>query len=284
METINDKKYHNIRLDIQRLKKLPTLSSNAEKIIALTTKETVHLDELVSVIENDPPIMSKVLSIANIAYFGFATSITSVKDALFKIGFKTLKNIALSVAVFSIFKGLGEKEKSYERLYKHSVITGLICKIISEDFLKTDHEEAFVAGMLHDIGLFALNFVFYDYFKEIEKALSPWNSLLATERKILGTDHTEIGKWLAEFWGFPEPLHYVIAHHHDMPNKIDKYANITAIVHLSSYIAEKLGYTNFENYYEIPFYKEETYNILSLPELNELISHTKSIISETEGI
>ncbi|GAB6183476.1 HDOD domain-containing protein [Thermodesulfovibrio hydrogeniphilus] len=284
METISEEIYHNIRIEIQRLKKLPTLSSNAEKIIELTTKENIHLDELVSSIENDPPIMSKVLSISNIAYFGFSTPITSIKDALFKIGFKTLKNIALSVAVFSIFKGHGEKEKSYERIFKHSVVTATICKIISQDFLKHDYDEAFVAGMLHDIGFFALNFAFYDYFKEIERALSSGDSLLVTEKKILGTDHTEIGKWLAEFWKFPESVCYVIAHHHELSNKVDKYAEINAIVHLSSYIAENLGYKLFEGFYENPFYKEETYKILCLPELNDLISHVKSIISEMEEI
>jgi len=100
-----------MRIDIQRLTKLPTLSYRAEKILNLTSKELTHLDELVYIIEKDPPIMSKVLGIANIVYLGHYKPITTVKEALFTIGFKTLKNIALSISIFSFLNPLKKKKK-----------------------------------------------------------------------------------------------------------------------------------------------------------------------------
>jgi len=273
-----------IRIDIQKLKKLPTLSYTAERILNLTSKELTHLDELVEIIERDPPIMSKVLGVANIVYLGVYKPITTVKDALLKIGFKTLKNIALSVSIFSLFKSSEEKEKSYRRLFKHSIATGTISQIISEKFLKEAPEENFTAGVLHDLGLFVLHYAFYEQFKKIQQALSEEPSFMKAEEKIIGTNHTEIGKWLADIWGLPEVVCDVIVYHHDIPQKSIKYAKTVALVQLSNFIAEKLGYYPFEASIDSEFYKERVYKILDLSEPEELILELKEIVKDVEEL
>ncbi len=271
-----------IRIDIQKLKKLPTLSENAEKIIRLTARENIHLDELVRVIEKDPPIMSKVLGIANIVYFGIDKPIVSIKDALLKIGFKILKNIALSVAIFSIFKVSGKRESSYRRLYMHSVMTATICKIISENYLKELIDDSFTAGMLHDIGLFALHYSFYESFKEVEKAVLSGVPLIEAEEKITGTNHLQIGRWLAECWGLPEIICDVISNHGRVPDPFTRNGKIIALVHLATHIAENLGYKLFDSSEGCTFYEKEVYEILSLPKKDELMSEIKTLLSETE--
>lgn len=275
---------NNIRIDIQKLKKLPTLSYTAEKIINLSSKELTHLDELVSIIEKDPPIMSKVLGVANIVYLGLYKPITTIKDALLKIGFKTLKNIALSVSIFSLFKSSEEKEKNYMTLFKHSIATGTICKIISEKFLKEPGDENFTAGVLHDIGFFVIHYAFYEHFKKIEEAILEENSFSKVEEKILGTNHSEIGKWLAEIWGLPEMICDVILYHNDLPQKSVKYSKNVALVHLSNFIAHQLGYYPFEVKIKSNFYKERVYKILNLPDVDELILELKEITREVENL
>ncbi len=273
-----------IRIDIQKLKKLPTLSYTAEKILNLTQKESTHLDELIEIIEKDPPIMSKVLGVANIVYLGVYKPITTVKDALLKIGFKTLKNIALSVSIFSLFKSSEEKEQSYTKLFKHSIATGTISQVISEKFLKEAGDENFTAGVLHDLGLFVLHYAFYEHFKKIEEALLEEPSLIKAEEKIIGIHHAEIGKWLAEMLGLPEIVCDVILYHHDIPQKSIKYAKTVALVQLSNFIAEKLGYYPFEVSIESAFYKERIYKILNLPEPEELILELKEIVKDMEEL
>ncbi|PMP71808.1 MAG: hypothetical protein C0186_02935 [Thermodesulfovibrio aggregans] len=273
-----------IRINIQKLKKLPTLSWTAERILNLTSKELTHLDELVNIIERDPPIMSKVLGVANIVYFGIYKPITTVKDALLKIGFKALKNIALSISIFSLFKSSQEKEKSYMRLFKHSIATGTVCQIISEKFLNEPSEDNFATGVLHDIGLFALNYAFYEQFQKIEQALSRENSLTQAEKKILGTTHSEIGKWLAEIWGLPEIFCDVILYHHEPPQKSVKYAKNVALVQLSNSIAEKLGYYPVEVKIESEFYREKVYKLLDVPEPEELVNELKEILKDVENL
>ncbi|GAB5045757.1 HDOD domain-containing protein [Thermodesulfovibrio sp. TK110] len=273
-----------IRIDIQKLKKLPTLSYTAEKILNLTSKELTHLDELVSIIERDPPIMSKVLGVANIVYLGLYKPITTLKDALLKIGFKTLKNIALSISIFSLFKSSPEKEKSYTGLFKHSIATGTVCQIISEKFLKEASEEYFTAGVLHDIGFFALHYAFYEKLQEIEEAFRESSSLKEAEEKIIGTNHSEIGKWIAEMWGLPEMVVEVILYHHDFPKKSLKYAKTVALVQLSNFIAEKLGFYPLQVKKESEFYKDRVYQILNLPEPEDLILELKEIVNEVENL
>ncbi len=273
-----------IRIDIQKLKKLPTLSYTAEKILNLTSKELTHLDELVSIIERDPPIMSKVLGVANIVYLGLYKPITTIKDALLKIGFKTLKNIALSISIFSLFKSSPEKEKSYTGLFKHSIATGTVCQIISEKFLKEASEEYFTAGVLHDIGFFALHYAFYEKLQEIEEAFREGSSLKEAEEKIIGTNHSEIGKWIAEMWGLPEMVVEVILYHHDFPKKSLKYAKTVALVQLSNFIAEKLGFYPLQVKKESEFYKDKVYQILNLPEPEDLILELKEIVNEVENL
>uniref|UniRef100_A0A7C4EK51 HDOD domain-containing protein n=1 Tax=Thermodesulfovibrio aggregans TaxID=86166 RepID=A0A7C4EK51_9BACT len=271
-----------IKVDIQMLKKLPTLSFSAEKIINLMAKESSHLEEFVDIIEKDPPIMSKVLGIGNIVYFGFYQPVTSIKDAILKIGFKLLKDIVLSVALFSLFKPMGEREKSYERLYRHSIATGAISQIISEKFLKDSTDNKFIAGILHDIGLFVLHYIYYDLFKQIEKEISEGASVLQAEKKIIGATHPEIGRWFAEIWGLPDFICEVIFYHHNIPEKTP-YPEDVAVVQLSNFIAERLGYMPFEVESQSELH-EGIFKILPVQDMDYLISELKEAISKVEQL
>lgn len=278
-------KFEKIRIEIQLLKKLPTLSYTAEKILNITAKESTHLDELVKIIENDTPIISKVLGVANIMYFGYSGSITNIKDAVLKIGFNNLKNIALSISIFTLFKTTKQRERTYRKLYRHSIATGVICNFISEKVIHEVYEDSFTAGILHDLGLFALHYLYYDAFIKIEDLVLQGKTLTEAENEVIETDHSIIGKWLADWWGLPEEIADVILFHHENPGILDldnKYKKIVAIVHLSNYIAETLGYGVFDRKAESKFYEAGVYSILPLPEVQDLINQIKSELSFEE--
>ncbi|MCX7988929.1 MAG: HDOD domain-containing protein [Thermodesulfovibrio sp.] len=268
-----------IRIQIQTLKKLPTLSHSAERILRLTNSELTHLDELINIIENDPPILSKVLSLANIICLGYSGPITNLKDALFKIGFNNLKNVALSISIFSLFKVSGQREKTYKRLFKHSVATGIISKYIAEEFLDIRDESSFTAGILHDLGLFALHHLYYEAFLKIENLVITGKNITEAENEVIDLDHSIIGKWLAEWWGLPEEIGEVILYHHEDPGKLDnKYRRNIALIHLANYVAEKIGYGIYDGGRESVFYESGVYSLLTLPEVGELVNHIKSEI------
>ncbi len=275
-----NKQIDKIRIEIQRLKKLPTLSHSANKILHLTDRENTHLDELINIIEKDPPILSKVLSIANIICLGYSRPITNIRDALLKIGFNNLKNVALSVSIFSLFKPLGEKELTYRKLFRHSIATGVISKYISSEILdnyEEINETVFTAGLLHDLGLFALHYLYYEAYIKIENLVLSGKHILEAENEVIDLDHSIIGKWLSEWWGLPEDIGEVILYHHEDPGKLDnKNRKNIAIIHLANYVAEKSGYAVYNGANESVFYELGVYSILTLPEIEELINTIKS--------
>lgn len=260
-----------IRIDTQSLSRLPTLSQSAERIIALTNKELTHLEELREIIENDPPIMSKVLGVANMLYLGYASPVTNVMDAILKLGFKTLKNIAVGISIFSLFKADKTKERSYKKLFRHSIATGYICEIVGKRYLEIDEEAYIVAGTLHDLGFFALHYLHFEAFSQIEKLVLKGNSIKEAESKVIDVDHNTIGKWLSDWWKLPDYIGDVIYYHHSDPLSIDsKYRNIIALTHLSDYIAISLGFSIF-NGEESELFQSSLYKLFSLPPLNEII-------------
>lgn len=279
MENMKD-----IKIDIKKLTKIPTLSHTADKILHLTSNELTHLDLLVTIIEKDPPIMSKVLSIANLVYFGNFKPITSVKDALLKLGFKILKNIALSVSIFSIFHFSKEKEISYRRLFKHSIATAIACKFISEKLLDEYEEENFTAGMLHDIGLFIVHSLFYDRFLEIEKLIEEGLLLREAEQRTIGITHGEIGSLLIETWGLPGLLIDVVLYHNDLPNKSVHYSKNVALVQLANYLAIELDYSPFSIKFNTTFYENEVRQILGIQSIEDIGNQLIEPLRELENL
>jgi len=270
-------KREKIRIEIQTLKKLPTLSHSAMKILNLTEDESTHLDELLKIIENDPPMLSKVLGVANILYLGYGYKITTVKDALFKIGFNTLRNITFGISIFSLFKSSRQKEITYRKLFKHSIATGVISKFISENIFDYNDDTAFTCGMLHDIGLFALHYLKYEAYVKIENLVLQGKTIAEAENEVIDLDHSIIGKWLSEWWGLPEEIGEVILYHHENPATLDnKYLKNIALVHLSGFIAERIGFGIFDGFQESIFYEYGIYSIFTLPEINELINYIKN--------
>lgn len=260
-----------IRIDTQSLNRLPTLSQSAEKVIALTNKDTTHLEELREIIENDPPIMSKVLGVANILYLGYSSPVTNVMDAILKLGFKTLRNIAVGISIFSLFKADKTKEKSYKKLFRHSIATGYISGIISRRYLELEEDAYFISGTLHDLGFFALHYLHFDAFSQIGELVLKGNSINEAESKVIDVDHNIIGKWLSDWWKLPDYIGDVILYHHSDPLKFDsKYKNLVAMTHLADHIAISLGFSIF-NGDEAEIYEKSLHTLFSLPPLHEII-------------
>lgn len=260
-----------IRIDTQSLRRLPTLSQSAERIIAMTERDTTHLEELREIIESDPPIMSKVLGIANMLYLGYSTPVTNVMDAILKLGFKTLRNIAVSISIFSLFRAEQKKEKSYKKLFRHSIATGYIGDIISREFLNIEEEAFYIAGTLHDLGFFAIHHLHFDAFTKIEQLVLTGDLIMDAESKVIEVDHCTVGKWLADWWRLPEYIGDVILYHHSNPLEVDsKYRNIIAVTHLSDYISCVLGFSIFEGE-EWKLHENSIRELLKLPPTVDII-------------
>ncbi len=201
-----------------KIDELPTLPAVVPKILSLTESSKSCASDITKVISNDPALTSKILKIANSAYYGFSQKITELDTAVKLLGFNMLKSLALSIGVLNTLPG-GKKSPYFtpEDLWLHSITVAIIIQELGKRFCKKDiNESLFIIGLIHDIGKIVLDQFFYD---EFQKALEYANkleklSLHVAERAMIGIDHCEVAAMLLKRWKFPEKIKNPITFHH----------------------------------------------------------------------
>lgn len=228
-----------LRLHVQRITKLPTIPAVAQEILKLADDDLASTAELVSVVENDPTISAKILSVANSAFFGYKIQSNTIDTAILRIGFNNVRSIALGVSLMTVLDG--EKHFSafdYQRIFKHSTAVGIISKYLAKELKTNIQDEIFVDGMLHDIGFLVLNRYFPDLYLKVLSEFKEGVSLLEAEKTVMGFTHADIGTWLADKWNLPNTVLDATLHHH-YPSRAEKNQKHVAVTHMADYITSK---------------------------------------------
>jgi len=243
-----------LRVLTQKITNLPTIPPIAEKIIRLISSNSVIVNHIVETIEKDPAISAKVIGFSNAAFYRRGGAVTAVRDAVMKIGFDNVKSIALGISLLTIFKGKQNDEAGdYENIIWHSMAVGVIAKEISDMLKWPMQEELFTSGLLHDIGLLAMNAFFPDIYGQIIAKFKKGMPFADAERAVCGCTHGDIGAWISDKWKLPDTLYDVIRNHH-IPLHDGSKHSLAAVVHLADVIAVKkdFGPTTMRGY-EAPF-------------------------------
>jgi len=209
-----------VELILAQVRGLPTLSPVAARLLALTSADDANFDEIVALIEADMSLTSRMLALCRRAAAGVATTVTTVKRAVVLLGLEAVQSAVLSVSVFDALglaverrdggdeHGRGSHAERFDRvgLWKHSVAVACCAELLARQHpeLKVRPDEAFTAGLVHDLGKVALAAILpRSYERVLEAAHARAGDLAAAERAILGVDHHVAGKRLAEHWGLP---------------------------------------------------------------------------------
>ncbi len=224
---------------------LPTIPVVALKLIKLT-KEGASLDELSHLIETDPAMTVKVLKIANSAYYCLRRKISSIKHAILQLGFDNICSIVLETALFENLH-FRTNNPLFNKMFfwQHCLSVAYMSKALAEELDYHNQEEAYMAGLLHDIGkviLEAYGKVSYSNF--IGTLTKSQGLIIDEELKFIGIGHDEIGAYFCTKWSFPESLVLAVKYHHSSFkhhgfNKKDSL--LMAIVSLSDFIAWTQG-------------------------------------------
>jgi HD-like signal output (HDOD) protein len=186
---------------------LPSLSPIAMKLIEMASDEKCTVKDLANLIEKDPSLAVRLLRLANSAFFLALNPITTLEQAILRIGFDRLRIMALSLSLKDTFP-MGEiGPMNYEKFWRYSLYQALSAKALSRWLGTCDPEEAFVAGLTSEIGLL----IFFDLFlkgrfKSGNLDFYPIESLIAWEKERYGVDHREIGEVALRSWKFPETI------------------------------------------------------------------------------
>ena len=227
---------------IEKIDDLPTLPRTVLKITELVNDPKSSAKDLARVITDDQVLTVRLLKLVNSSFYGFPQRISTVTGAIVLLGFDAIRNLLLTTSVFDLFANRNrQKKQDQERFWDHSLGCAVGAKVIG-NYLRHDKiEELFVSGLLHDIGKIVEMMFLPDEFSEIAAAVNRDNILITTaENNVLGYNHAEVGKLLAEKWNLPVKLVQVIAHHHH-PDNAGSFAMEAAIVHLADIFCRALN-------------------------------------------
>ncbi len=210
-----------VEMVLAHLDNLPPLSAVAARILTLTDDPRTNAREIVKLIETDPALTARILSLVGRAEHGLRREALTVEKAVVLLGFDTVRQVTLALKVLEVFGGPAAKKagEGFDRaeFWKHCL--GVACaarRIAAAVKSSVRPEEAFVLGLLHDLGKDALNATMpKSYLKVLKKAEEAEADLCDVERLLLGVDHAVVGRRLAERWGLPRTLVETIwLHHH----------------------------------------------------------------------
>jgi len=288
-------KHKKIELVLQQLGSLPTLPAIAGRLLQITVKSNTQAQEVVRLIESDPSLSSKIIALASSAATGISRKTTSLAKAVVLLGFDAVRNAVLSIQVFESLK---QSEDSSEAaafdktgLWKHALAVACGAQLLIRHINpKIDPEEAFTAGLLHDIGKLALMSALpKSYNRVVQVTESVMGNIADVEQKILGIDHTVAGKRLAEKWQLPDSITETIWLHHQwsqgLPQAVKNHSLIQA-VQLADALArqQRIGYSGNHNLSGSPLTiasqlgcSEDTLEKITL-QLRQLISERAAIL------
>ena len=217
---------------INAIQELPTLSTVFAQVLSLLQDINTPAEELAKVIENDQAMVPKLLKLVNSAFFGFSKKVSSVQHAVMLLGFSTVRNAVLSIEVINALK-LKKKLPDFDitKFWQHAVAVAVIARYLDEQTGKQYREDAFAAGLIHDIGKIVMAYYFFDRFEATWRSMHKDNlTFWEAESRHFPINHAAIGAQLAERWNLPEDLKNVVAHHHsDNPGGEDDH--LVLIIH-----------------------------------------------------
>ena len=272
---------------LQRIKRitesiigLPTLPTVVSKMIELVDNPKTSAASLARLISTDQSLTARILKLANSAYYGFPREISTVNMAIVVMGFNAVRDMGLSLSVFDIFKDSSDlKHFDLNRFWEHSIGCGVATKMIARQHRHSLAGEAFVAGLLHDIGKVILRqYAREDFIEIMSRVVMRNEDFEDAERAVIGTDHGQIGGWLTEKWRLPRQISDAIRFHHD-PSQAGSSRVLVAMVSVADHLCHRamVGNSGRQRVAEPP---ASTWEILEQEGVNLTPGDIESLISE----
>ncbi len=241
MEQILIDKRKKTETQLTGIKNLPLIPKVMFEVTKLLKDPSLNTNSLANVIAKDQGLTAKILSIANSPLYGVQRKVTSLEFAVVVLGFKEIGNVVTAVSLADAIKVTPDKNFDPVDFWIHSMLVGTAARGISRELGHAElGSDAFVAGVLHEIGIQILHkFMHKDFSEIVSKVALEDKHFLDVENEILGITHEEIGKFLGEKWNLPQVLCDVLNHHHH-PGESTLNKELTAIVHLADFMTQAL--------------------------------------------
>ncbi len=233
------------KLEIQEIKtllttkiELPSPPAIAVRILNTVQQEEFSMDDLEKIISADVALTTKLLRVANSAYYALPSKVSNVNRALAVLGTNIIKNIALSFVIAGDLKNSGGSYFEFDHFWRRSVTTAVAADLLTRA-INSHNDDIFVTGLLQDIGIMVIFLYQGATYDKILKSRTSYNdaNLIAMEKENFKFDHQQLSHILLSDWGLPEKITEVLLYHHE-PEKAPKHLQETAsILELASLLS-----------------------------------------------
>lgn len=219
---------------------LPTMPHIATLVMKKVADPNASARDLHKIISGDPALASKILKIANSAFYGCTRNISTLTDAIVILGFNTIRSLAIAAATQKLFRK-GRMRLVDKLLWEHSIGVAIAARTVAKKVRFPKAEEAFLAGLLHDIGKIVLDVNIPEKFMRIVQEVynNPGTTFMEAEQEMLGFDHTEVGYMVVHKWKFADSMEEAVRYHH-APEQAQILPILSYILHLANCICIKL--------------------------------------------
>ena len=204
-----------IRDALQFCPSLPSPPGIAIRILELGRDPNVDLTALARLLAKDPALASRLLRASNSALYGQRRRSDNLRQAMVVIGLNATMTLALTFSLGDVLNGEANSQRGINRYWRRALISATAGRLISEMQNLPEHEETFLAALLQDIGVLALDAALPEEYRPILAQASDHDALLQLERDQLGADHGEAGSWLMRHWKLPDRIASVASAVHD---------------------------------------------------------------------
>lgn len=229
---------------IQEISHIATLPEVTMKIIKLVEDPDSTAQDLNNVISNDPALGARILKVVNSAFYGLPGQIGSINRAIVLLGLNAVKNIAIAASLAKLFRG-GKIAANFDArdLWHNAIASACATRLLAEKIHLGLPDEAFLSGLIHDIGIMVEIQARRNQFVEILQKLEqdPTKTLRQAETEVLGANHEQFGQGLCKLWKFPQSFQYVTGFHHRPKDLASGQRTLTGLVYVADVITKQLG-------------------------------------------
>lgn len=227
---------------INKVSHLPPAPKILPELLTLLGRDDVDTGRVVNLITYDAALTAGVLQISNSAFFGAATPVSDLNEAMNRVGFRQVYQMVCAILVS---KSLAPKMTGYGidegELWRHSVTTAIASQLIARE-TGVDENSAFTGGLLHDVGKVVLSQALETrYIQLIEEVEKSEISLIEAEKLLLGVQHAEIGGRLLARWKFATGLVTAVWFHHN-PGAAESHKKLASCLYLGNMISHFMGF------------------------------------------
>jgi len=222
---------------------LPPMPVVATRVMRELMNPEASADSLAKVVETDQALVTRILKIANSAFYGCARKVGSIQLAIVVLGFNTLKNLVIATSTKSLYQKQSPAEQA---LWEHSLAVGIASHVLAMAFSPGNLDNAFTVGLLHDIGKLIFLQQDPEGYSSLLEERAPGAPSCEPEQNAFGFTHAHVGAALMNRWSLPESFESAIGLHHsidgpDFSRLKPQSKQLTALVNLADAIARRVA-------------------------------------------